>query len=61
MQLGASWATHPAIAARPTFRNFYQSAYGYGLATFRLAASAPIPGTSGSSGGGSEAGGGGGV
>ncbi|KAI7904403.1 uncharacterized protein BX663DRAFT_504955 [Cokeromyces recurvatus] len=34
--LGASWATHPRIAERKTFRNWYQSGYPYVFSGFRL-------------------------
>ncbi|RCH99832.1 hypothetical protein CU097_014817 [Rhizopus azygosporus] len=34
--LGGSWATHPRIAERDTFRNWYQSGYPYVFAGFRL-------------------------
>ncbi|KAJ1664739.1 hypothetical protein IW140_002987 [Coemansia sp. RSA 1813] len=33
---GGSYATHPRIAQRQTFRNWYQRGYPYVLATFRL-------------------------
>lgn len=35
--LGASWATHPIIAERRSFRNWYQRAYPYVFAGFRCA------------------------
>ncbi|RCI06706.1 hypothetical protein CU098_013766, partial [Rhizopus stolonifer] len=34
--LGGSWATHPRIAERTTFRNWYQSGYPYVFSGFRL-------------------------
>ncbi|KAF9184876.1 hypothetical protein BGZ50_003413 [Haplosporangium sp. Z 11] len=34
--LGASWATHPRIAERRSFRNWYQSNYPFVFAGFRL-------------------------
>ncbi|KAF9172995.1 hypothetical protein BGX21_003958 [Mortierella sp. AD011] len=34
--LGASWATHPRIAERRSFRNWYQANYPYVFAGFRL-------------------------
>ncbi|KAI8371082.1 hypothetical protein BD560DRAFT_351656 [Blakeslea trispora] len=34
--LGGSWATHPRIAERITFRNWYQSGYPYVFSGFRL-------------------------
>ncbi|KAF8977438.1 hypothetical protein BGZ46_007391 [Entomortierella lignicola] len=34
--LGASWATHPMIAERRSFRNWYQANYPYVFAGFRL-------------------------
>ncbi|KAI9268693.1 hypothetical protein BY458DRAFT_475596 [Sporodiniella umbellata] len=34
--LGGSWATHPRIAERKTFRNWYQSGYPYVFSGFRL-------------------------
>lgn len=34
--LGGSYATHPRLAQRQTFRNWYQRGYPYVLATFRL-------------------------
>ncbi|CAO3589920.1 unnamed protein product [Absidia cylindrospora] len=34
--LGGSWATHPRIAERPSFRNWYQAAYPYVFSGFRL-------------------------
>ncbi|GAA5797533.1 hypothetical protein EDC94DRAFT_599050 [Helicostylum pulchrum] len=34
--LGGSWATHPRIAERRSFRNWYQSAYPYVFSGFRL-------------------------
>ncbi|CAO3676522.1 unnamed protein product [Rhizopus stolonifer] len=34
--LGGSWATHPRIAERTTFRNWYQSGYSYVFSGFRL-------------------------
>ncbi|KAJ1799506.1 hypothetical protein LPJ59_001782 [Coemansia sp. RSA 2399] len=37
---GGSYATHPRIAQRQTFRNWYQRGYPYVLATFRLCESA---------------------
>lgn len=35
--LGASWATHPIMAERRSFRNWYQRAYPYVFAGFRCA------------------------
>lgn len=34
--LGGSWATHPRIAERRSFRNWYQAAYPYVFSGFRL-------------------------
>jgi formylglycine-generating enzyme required for sulfatase activity len=34
--LGGSWATHPRISERTTFRNWYQSGYPYVFSGFRL-------------------------
>ncbi|KAF9109697.1 hypothetical protein BGX27_007303 [Mortierella sp. AM989] len=34
--LGASWATHPRVAERRSFRNWYQANYPYVFAGFRL-------------------------
>ena len=34
--LGGSWATHPRIAGRRTFRNWYQSGYGFAWAGGRV-------------------------
>jgi EasF-like predicted methyltransferase len=34
--LGGSWATHPRMAFRRSFRNWYQAAYPYVFSTFRL-------------------------
>ncbi|KAJ1654160.1 hypothetical protein IWQ61_005856 [Dispira simplex] len=34
--LGGSWATHPRIAQRATFRNWYQAKYPFAFITFRL-------------------------
>ncbi|KAI8975716.1 hypothetical protein BDF20DRAFT_822231 [Mycotypha africana] len=34
--LGGSWATHPRIAERTSFRNWYQSGYPYVFCGFRL-------------------------
>ncbi|KAJ1923016.1 hypothetical protein IWQ60_006138 [Tieghemiomyces parasiticus] len=34
--VGASWATHPRLAQRSTYRNWYQAGYGYAFTTFRL-------------------------
>src|SRR5271154_6421105 len=34
--LGGSWATLPRIAGRRTFRNWYQSGYGYAWAGARV-------------------------
>jgi EasF-like predicted methyltransferase len=34
--LGGSWATHPRIAERRSFRNWYQSGYQYVFSGFRL-------------------------
>ncbi|KAF9901749.1 hypothetical protein BX616_002167 [Lobosporangium transversale] len=34
--LGASWATHPRVAERRSFRNWYQSNYPFVFAGFRL-------------------------
>jgi formylglycine-generating enzyme required for sulfatase activity len=34
--LGGSWATHPRIAERKSFRNWYQSGYPYVFSGFRL-------------------------
>ncbi|OZJ06408.1 hypothetical protein BZG36_00576 [Bifiguratus adelaidae] len=34
--LGASWATHPRIGQRPSFRNWYQRGYPYVVAGFRI-------------------------
>ncbi|KAF9119191.1 hypothetical protein BGW39_000490 [Mortierella sp. 14UC] len=34
--LGASWATHPRIAERRSFRNWYQATYPFVFAGFRL-------------------------
>lgn len=34
--LGGSWATHPRIAGRKTFVNWYQRNYPYTWATARL-------------------------
>ncbi|KAI9485402.1 MAG: hypothetical protein EXX96DRAFT_544974 [Benjaminiella poitrasii] len=34
--LGGSWATHPRIAERKTFRNWYQSGYPFVFSGFRL-------------------------
>jgi len=34
--LGASWATHPRIAERRSFRNWYQGNYDYAFIGFRL-------------------------
>ncbi|KAI8987005.1 hypothetical protein BDB01DRAFT_719898 [Pilobolus umbonatus] len=34
--LGGSWATHPRIAERRSFRNYYQSKYPYVFSGFRL-------------------------
>ncbi|KAI8332910.1 hypothetical protein BC941DRAFT_402124 [Chlamydoabsidia padenii] len=34
--LGGSWATHPRIAERHSFRNWYQAAYPYVFSGFRL-------------------------
>ncbi|KAG5462461.1 MAG: C-type lectin protein [Olpidium bornovanus] len=39
--LGASWATHPRIAERRSFRNWYQRKYGFMFSNFRLARSIP--------------------
>jgi formylglycine-generating enzyme required for sulfatase activity len=33
--LGGSWATHPSLSDRRTFRNWYQPGYGYVFAKFR--------------------------
>lgn len=33
--LGGSWATHPRLSGRSTFRNWYQPGYGYVFAKFR--------------------------
>ncbi|KAJ2582743.1 hypothetical protein IWW49_005544, partial [Coemansia sp. RSA 1797] len=33
---GGAYATHPRIALRQTFRNWYQRGYPYMLASFRL-------------------------
>ncbi|KAL7749401.1 hypothetical protein RI367_005272 [Sorochytrium milnesiophthora] len=38
--LGGSWATHPRIAERASFRNWYQRGYPYVFSKFRLAVSA---------------------
>jgi len=34
--LGGSWATHPRIAERRSFRNWYQAGYPYVFSGFRL-------------------------
>ncbi|KAI8883365.1 hypothetical protein K501DRAFT_249721 [Backusella circina FSU 941] len=34
--LGGSWATHPRMAYRKSFRNWYQAGYPYVFSTFRL-------------------------
>ncbi|KAI8072481.1 hypothetical protein BC940DRAFT_330631 [Gongronella butleri] len=34
--LGGSWATHPRMAERPAFKNWYQSGYPYVFSGFRL-------------------------
>ncbi|RKP35446.1 hypothetical protein BJ085DRAFT_3209, partial [Dimargaris cristalligena] len=41
--LGASWATHPRLAQRRSFRNWYQAGYGFAFITFRLCRSASSP------------------
>ncbi|KAI9217379.1 hypothetical protein BC828DRAFT_391292 [Blastocladiella britannica] len=37
--LGGSWATHPRLIARTTFRNWYQGGYPYAQIGFRMVAS----------------------
>jgi len=34
--LGASWALHPTVAERRSYRNWFQSGYGYTFTGFRL-------------------------
>jgi formylglycine-generating enzyme required for sulfatase activity len=34
--VGGSWCTHPRIAMRKSFRNWYQRDYGFAFATFRM-------------------------
>jgi hypothetical protein len=36
VMVGGSWATHPRIGMRESFRNWYQRDYGVAFSTFRI-------------------------